>query len=285
MIFKALIVRVLFSLVTIFYLGNIASAKNIPSILYDLGLPVVVISIGGEEKNVLLDTGAANLTLSLTKTILQKHASKTSKSLKSKDLLGKIHQTPIWNLKEVTFEDINLKDVEVLEYAPWGLDMRNERTPISQVKIDGVMGLNFFKDRKVILDFSQDSIKIVKSFPEELTYQNWMPFSDEFEFSTVIDNISLRAVLDTGCSLSFIKPASVNHSFQVILGNFLDMPGDKPWRFVQPKSQTIFKPIKDPWRIFIMDFQEPDVDLMIGMDTLKGKRLLIDFTENKFLID
>ncbi len=254
-------------------------------IYYHSETPAIKILVGGEEKLVVIDTGAANLVLSLKKEILQKFGTKTAEVQRFKDVKGEEFKRPIWMLHEFSAANVKFENVKTLEYTEWGLNIRNENiTSSPEAPLDGLIGLKFFEGKKVILDFEKNKMQFVDSFSEDIELKNWIHFSNDFEFHIQLDDTKFKSVLDTGANMTFILKSSIPSSFPILLCDF-EMPSKDPWYYIQPKNQqTIFKPIDKPWRLFVMQFQEPDVDIIIGMDSLKGKKLFLDCVDKKYFI-
>lgn len=276
-----------FTLISLFFLPtSLGAIDNSVPIYYQSELPAIKILVGGEEKLVLIDTGAASLILSLKKKILQKDGIDTKEIQRFKNIEGKEFSYPIWMLKEFSVANIKFKNTKVQEYVPYGLDIRDENvSPKPKIQFDGSIGLKFFEGKRVIFDFEKNKMHFVDSFPKDINSKNWIHFSDTFEFYIQLDRVRFKSVLDTGTNISFILKSSIPSSFSILLCDFFNIPNNDPWYYIQPKDQqTIFKPINEPWRLFIRQFQEPKVHIIIGMDTLKGKRLFLDYIDKKYFI-
>lgn len=72
---------------------------------------------------------------------------------------------------------------------------------------------------------------------------------------------------------------------KILQNDGIDTKEIQRFKNIQPKDQQIiFKPVNEPWRLFVMQFEEPKVDIIIGMDTLKGKRLFLNYIDKKYFI-
>jgi hypothetical protein len=141
--------------------------------------------------------------------------------------------------------------------------------------------LKEFEEKRGILDFKKKQMQFGDFFPENMSPKEWIYFSKDLEFNIQVDGLPFKAVLDTGSNRSFILKSFIPPSFLPILSDsFL---GGQPWDSIQPKNQEIiFKPMVEPWLLFVMEFTGSPVDIIIGIDALKNKTF--NLIEKKFLL-
>lgn len=252
-------------------------------ITYDHERPVVTLIDGKNKFQIVLDTGSSDLMLSAD--ILRRYAVPTVKTQRFKDATGKQYTTPIWKLKSLKIFNLYCQNIEALVDTEFGLCASD--TPYKD-ELKGSIGLSLFSKKILSLDFKNNRAEFLDPVDPHLDQQKWTSFNvtnNGIEFLLKIEGKTLKAIIDTGSTISFIAPDALKshwsrkkHTIEPlqkinITDYFAPTQYDKIWQPLNAKN----------WEIFIFDF-EPTVDLMIGMDTLRGKKIILDFVKQKFLM-
>lgn len=146
-------------------------------IVYHFDLPSFYIFFKNEKRLVLLDSGSVGNPLMLNLDILEKYGVKTSKVNRFKDITGKEFSDSVWQIKECSLSNKNFKQVKAVSHVPFGIDIRDGPTSLTQQPIEGIVGLDFFKGQRVILDLKNNYFEIVDTFPEATRDKKWVAFS------------------------------------------------------------------------------------------------------------
>lgn len=261
---------------TILFISQICLGKNEPK--YEIleieitnNLPFIKLQIENQHAKCLLDTGARNQILVLSKDIIAGLTSIKPFSVKEKsmDVSGKEYIAKKYILPQFSIGDISFLQLKLVEDTNWGVGGNS-------FDKDGVVGLELFTDKGIIIDYIKNKLVVVDGkIPEEYDVYNWHQLTFKVDRNgvsiyTQIDNKATRRfILDTGSNVSLIKPSAVGSNEviddcacispkNVMIGN-LDIGG------------MLFYTYKFP--------PEFEPDGILGYNFLANKIIYIDFAK------
>ena len=249
-------------------------------------IPYLELKAQGQIHRLLVDTGSSSV-LELPREILEKYSKPTKEVKKFQDVTGKIVEASIWTLSNINIFGSDFDDLKVNEVVDFGLSIADESTKMPETT-SSVIGSSAFTDKKVILDFKQNHIKFCEDFSNVSSRIIWRDLKvsrEGLEITINVNGQNITAVIDTGASVSFCKeqslrqnwrtkPTNEKHEQDAGVKGYLVL--DSCDEFLKPSSEV-------SWNIFVYDFT-PNVDMILGMDVLRGKILLLDFVNFKWAI-
>ena len=275
------IIRVLLLLV----LSQISIAKSPPS--YEIldvefidNLPFIQIQVEEQQAKVLLDTGARNQVLVLSKDILSKLTTTKlfPRKEKSSDITGKEYIATKYILPKFNIGSISFLQTRVTQDTNWGLSGGGVKNILATK--DGVVGLELFINKAIILDYPNKKIAVIDGkYPEEYDIENWHDLDfkvDRYGLSiylTIDNNKAKRFILDSGANVSLIKESAAGIT-EIREDCLVPIMGDK-CNYIETKN-ILLKNLELPnLSFFIYEFPidfEPDG--IIGYNFLEDKILL-----------
>lgn len=279
--FKIFIQIFLFFLVT----STEAAFLKIESLItYDYDLPVVSLIDSQDKYKLILDTGSST-DLALSEKILNRFAQRTSQHKRFQDIMGKTYSVPIWKIHSMMIFNHLYQDIEISQKIDFGFHA-SDSSYVDEVQ--GHIGITLFKDKKVLFDFMNNNISFltdVENYAEQGEWQEFKLTEYGIEFLLKINGKIFNAVIDTGSTLSFIRPEKLDKDWKVTTHkhDFLREKGIEN-QLIPVTYDAIWRPINQKeWPLFILSSGQ-NIDIIVGMDALKGKKLIIDFIQNKFKI-
>lgn len=177
---------------------------------FERNVPVVHLNIDGRDVPFVLDTGASDaLYLTVAESAAIKGVKETGQKVKSVDLSGKVSEVPEIQVDALRINDMAFGPLKGRIRTDWGISDGNSGAP----KIS-VLGLSFFGDRKVLLDFPGQRVVVwaPSSLPAEAGEWAGLPFTRGKEGIRIELASSLRRyrmVLDSASTVSLVKRTSV----------------------------------------------------------------------------
>lgn len=177
---------------------------------FERNVPVVHLKIDGRDVPFVLDTGASD---SLYLTVAESEAiggvKKTGQNVKSVDLSGKVAEVPEIQVDALRINDMAFGPLKGRIRTDWGISDGSSGAP----KIS-VLGLSFFGDRKVLLDFPGRRVVVwtPSSSPAEAGEWADLPFTrgkEGIRIELVSSQRRYRMVLDSASTVSLVKRTSV----------------------------------------------------------------------------
>lgn len=248
-------------------------------------IPLIMGEIEKKEVKLLFDTGS-NAPLILNEKILKNlnTAIKTGKIRKSIDSSGQITSSYEVIIPKLTINSMTIPQINTYSYQPWGLKFSPDKSKNSKKEgliadnfheqHDGIIGINLFLNKKLIIDYSNQKIVIFEHnvIPFPYNEKNWQKISylsnDEgLVISGKINNTKVATfLLDTGATASIIKPD--------ILRNINQNLANLNFNNFTVVDHFFHK----------IEFQEPQVDGILGYNFFNNTLVLIDLiNQNIFL--
>jgi hypothetical protein len=244
-------------------------------------LPFVNLQVEEQKAKFMLDTGARNQVLVLDKDILAKLT--TIKPFrakgKSRDITGKSYIAKRYILPKFNIRGISFLQLRIVEDTDWGLS-----TGKTTIPKDGVIGLELFLNKGIIIDYPQNKLTIIdRKMPIEYDTDNWLELKFKVDregvsIYTSIDNGEIkRFILDTGATLSIIKPKSIGDNIIKYDCN-ISLSKDGKCSYIKPKNVKLNNLNIKELSLYLYDFPpEFEADGILGYDFLVDKVIYIDF--------
>lgn len=244
-------------------------------------LPFVNLQVENQRARFLLDTGARNQVLVLDKDILSKLTSIKAFRAKEKniDITGKEYIAKRYILPKFNIGKISFLQQRIVEDTDWGLSTKNISIPK-----DGVIGLELFLNKGIIIDYPQNKLTIIdRKMPIEYDTDNWL----ELKFKVDREGVSIytsinnekvkRFILDTGATLSIIKPKAIGNNIVKNDCNIYLSKGGK-CSYIKPKNMKLNNSNISELPLYLYDFPpEFEADGILGYGFLSDKVIYIDF--------
>lgn len=244
-------------------------------------LPFINLQVEDQKAKFLLDTGARNQVLVLDEAILAKLT--TIKAFRAKektrDITGKSYIAKRYILPKFNIGRISFLQQRIVEDTDWGLS-----TGKTTIPKDGVIGLELFLNKGIIIDYPQNKFTIIdRKMPIGYDTDNWheLKFKVDREgvsIYTAIDNGDIkRFILDTGATLSIIKPKSIGNN--IIKNNcYIDLDKDGKCSYIKPKDIKLNNSNIRSLDLYLYNFPpEFEADGILGYDFIFDKVIYIDF--------
>lgn len=248
-----------------------ASETHTIELNLDNYIPVIQAEIEGQKMNVLFDSGATT-TLILKQSILNSltGTQKTGRVRKSVDARGMVSTSSEVIIPMIKVHSMIARNVPSFPYQPWGMTLAIDDT--GTVPSDfhgrqsGVLGLLFFEDKKLIIDYPNKKIVVFTSdtFPKPYHALNWIKANyvahpDELKITGSIHGNPYTFILDTGATASVLHP------------NLLENQGE------QCRVNVAFGDFIVKNQLFhSVDFKEPQVDGILGYNFFENAVIFID---------
>lgn len=273
------VIVLLFSQIS-FALGN--PSYEIIDMEVSNNLPFIRLKLENEEVKFMLDTGARNQVLVLEKDIIAKLTSLIPFSVmeRSTDITGKMFTVKKYILPKFNIGDISFVQLRVVEDSNWGLKSGGS------IDKDGVIGLELFLEKGIILDYPNRKLVIIdRKMPEEYDCDNWhnLQFKVDRDGVSIFANIDgkgeKRFILDTGSTISLIKPTSIGNNIPSNHCN-ISLTQDGKCSFIKPSNISISNIDVVENMFYIYNFQaEFEPDGILGYDFIANKVIYIDFAK------
>ncbi len=246
-------------------------------------LPFIKFQIEDQEARFLLDTGARNQVLVLNKDMLSKLATVKPFPVKEKssDITGKEYIAKKYILPQFNIGKISFLQLRIVEDTNWGLS-----TEIAIPNKDGVVGLELFINKGIIIDYPQSKLTIIdRKIPPEYDVDNWHELKFKVDrygvsiYTEINTNEEKRFILDSGSTLSLIKTKSVGKN--IVSNNCtLSLNNDGKCSYLKAENVIINNLKIGEIFFYIYDFpNEFEPDGILGYDFLFNKVIYIDFNK------
>ena len=177
---------------------------------FERNAPVVHLMIDGRDVPFVLDTGASDaLYLTVAESEAISGVRKTGQNVRSVDLSGKVAEVPEIQVDALRVNDMAFGPLKGRIRTDWGVSDGNSSAP----KIS-VLGLSFFGDRKVLLDFRGHRVVVWSAPASQPEAGEWadLPFTrgkEGIRIELASSQRRYRMVLDSASTVSLVKRASV----------------------------------------------------------------------------
>jgi hypothetical protein len=249
-------------------------------------IPYINLLIENTRVRCMLDTGAATTDLALPKDVLStlKTIKLTSEKKKATDLTGKIYTFSEYSFPRLFIGKLLYTNLVISENYNWGLSVNSTNDVSEHYNTAGVVGLNLFKDKKIIIDYNNKKFVIIEqesSLPTEYDIENWevTPFKLDDEgisLYAAIDKTHIgRFILDTGANKSLIKPTSTGTNK---ISSDCDIPllPNNKCAFIETKKFSLENRSLGKTHFYLHDFPQPTADGILGGDFLANKIIYLD---------
>ncbi|GEM_PF-1052255 len=171
-------------------------------------IPMVSLEIDGTTHVLNLDTGSEE-GLHLRREVLDQIEGVrfTGEMQRSSDMAGNAQENARFVIDKLSVNGRLFQDIGGVEFSPWGITVRKN----SQLPESSVLGLGFFKDQRILIDYISKELTIfdpVSDFdPNGDAGWNEVPFRHSAEglvLETIIAGRRHDMVLDTGATISFV---------------------------------------------------------------------------------
>lgn len=200
----------------IFFSQSFANAKEIVPIELNRQIPYVSLKINGQIIKFILDSGART-SLYLTPQVADsiKDLKYTGKINKSIDLAGKERESKEFIIPQMIINGMRFSNLKGEIFSPWGLFFSDDgqKGPDHNTS---VIGMDFFAEKKLLINFSSQTLKISEGEGEivdDLNAWTSMPFDkagEGYVLSIPAGNKSYRMILDTAATISIIKSSALD---------------------------------------------------------------------------
>lgn len=252
-------------------LSTYASETHTIELDLDNYIPVIQAEIEGEKMNVLFDSGATT-TLILKQSILNRltGTQKTGRVRKSVDARGVVSTSSEMIVPMIKVNSMIARNVPSFPYQPWGMTLAVDDTGTVPSNFherqSGVLGLLFFEDKKLIIDYPNKKIVAFTSdaFPKPYHALKWIKANyvahpEELKITGCINGTPYTFILDTGATASILHP------------NLLEQQGE------QCRVNLAFGDFKVKNQLFhSVNFKEPQVDGILGYNFFENVVIFID---------
>lgn len=183
----------------------------------DFHLPYITFNIADEQPLLTLDTGSKN-GLHLPIELIDKITNKTELPVKQKsiDFAGNISESRQFIIENLPIGPLVFKHIDTLEYHHWGFYLDADDKKSAELEIHPyVIGLSFFNDHVLTLDFAESKITIAEedhTTNDSATQWQSLPFQlapEGIVVEMADSDKNYRLILDTGASISMLKVQSL----------------------------------------------------------------------------
>ncbi|TNL02779.1 hypothetical protein CYD30_26195 [Kosakonia cowanii] len=269
-----------------------ASAPEVLSpIRYDLhGMPFVDLAINGRIHSMQIDTGSNEglhiYDYQLNKIITSPDIDVLKKSESvSIDITGKKSHANKYLIKTIEISGVKFDNVEAINFIPWGYSTNDESPPSE------VIGLGLFSEKILFLDFKENSLSLIKSLPSETN--RWSKYNFSLTSSGVMVNATSKGnkyklVVDTGASNSILFSKGKNKP--LIAGGcskIFPSANDSECSVSKIKIKDTDNYQRSTYAIVVDvddESNQLDFDGLIGMDILKGHKVIFDMPSRNLYI-
>lgn len=272
-----------FALILLSFFNAISYADEFTSISINLSThtPITDAYIEQDKIRLSFDSGA-RMPIILKQAVLDRARGihLTGRNRHSTDAAGRQYKNPEFRLRQIRLDEYATNNIVGNLYKPWGVRFRANgltsslSVPTDSGEVDGVFGLDIFKNKRLIIDYPSGKLVILHRnyFPEPYKSMHWAGCQRKLDKAgIVIEGIFLGKkgwfLLDTGATGSFIRP-----SFVEIKPSNIHVTGD----FQISKDA---KPIKTTF--YLYEFAVPKVDGVLGYNFFADKRVYLEYKANQ----
>ncbi len=265
-----------------------AKGYEVLDLILENNLPFIEINVEDQKLKMLLDTGARNEVLVVEKDKITnlKNLAEFPVKFKSYDITGKMYLAKKYILPVLRIGDISFFKVRVSEDTNWGLSTGDK----ASIKKDGVVGLELFNDKAIIIDYPNRKFIISNgNFPDEYEIQTWrtIDYKISKEGLSIFINIDSafpkRFILDSGSNISIIKPASIG-SNQILGGCEATLTTGVACTYIKPNKFIIKEQNYPNIDFYIYNFMSLQADGILGYNFLADKAIYINFLTREIKI-
>ncbi len=263
---------------------TIALAKLEIPIEVIAGTPYIYLPINGHRTQFMLDTGS-NISIHLNKDIAESIEGLrfNGRTVRSIDLAGNVSDTEEFIIPNLQIDKMLFHDLKGVIRKPWGLQLGAESDTSNQHS--SVLGLGFFKGKKLILDLAHRSLSIFEAD------ENWIDRSSKWiaiPFHHISEGMvvnlrghgaSYQMILDSAATLSMVKSSSVKPSTRLAKCSF-DLGPER-------NCQTLEMVLQNKRRLhpILMDMpNEFGADGILGTDFLAQLAVAIDMPNRRIFL-
>jgi hypothetical protein len=179
------------------------------------GLPIVELSINDVKHKVLLDLGSSDgIHLPVTEIIKIPEVKYTGTLVKSSNIKGDVFDARAFVISLLKINCATFKNMQGLELEPWAASIGEGNVDDNAEQI--VIGLGFFKGRKITVNYSAKTL-IIKNIPNTVLSTNLnnhaMPYQISKEGMSIAmssAHANYQMILDTGASNSIFVANKVS---------------------------------------------------------------------------
>ncbi|MFU7459612.1 hypothetical protein ACM7VR_19785 [Serratia marcescens] len=253
------------------------------------GLPLIDVRIDNRLHTLMLDTGSGE-GMHLYKHDLDNLVTNPSLEATEQaprrlmDVSGGENNVSAWKISRLFISNIPFENVETVSFKPWGLSIGGD------IPVNEVMGLGLFRERRVLMDFKNDRLKMLADLPSDI--KKWSsypiePTASGLRVTASAGDKSLHLIVDTAASHSLlfsdrlptgllfsgcrdIEPEASNLDCRVTKIAFTDREGAT----------------RDDLAVVTLGAtpQELDFDGLLGMKFMRGHKVIIDIPERLLYI-
>ena len=175
------------------------------------GLPTIKININGKEHQALLDLGTKyGIHLPLVEANKMSTLKYTGETVKSANISGEVSESREFVIDTLKVSCLSLSDLSGLELTPWAASI-GEYT-INDDKEQIVVGLGFFKDKKLTINYVDNFVIIQESLDlaNNAFFKAYTTSSEGISVDMKSEHKTYSMVLDTGASSSIIVTNNVS---------------------------------------------------------------------------
>lgn len=200
----------------------------------------------------------------------------TSNYSRTVDITGKIKKLPYFSLKQAEAFEYKATQITGVEYKPWGAYIDGTKLDDNMKNIEqGVIGLNFFKENNLIIDYSKKRLVVLKpgSTHPEYSARSWhvSPLSaskNTLVVKATLDGKLCKFLIDTGSGGSvlrktFLSNSEVDNQTSITSNNLR----------ISEKSLVALK-------LWLFDFADTEFDGILGYDFFSQYVVFLDFQNN-----
>ncbi|CAK9884970.1 MAG: hypothetical protein XXXJIFNMEKO3_01362 [Candidatus Erwinia impunctatus] len=256
----------------------------------DRGIPLVDVQIASRLHTLMLDTGSGE-GIHLYKPNLDQLISdpylKAVRQVPRRliDVSGGENEVSSWKIERLLISNIAFHDVEAVIFKPWGFSMGGEQ-PVNEV-----LGLGIFHGRRVMIDFKNDRLSVLKNLPSDIS--NWSAYpvnktASGLRVTVSVGGVPLHLIVDTGASHSLLfhnrLPAGTLFSGCRTLESEASNLDCRVTKFTMADNKGR---LRTDLAIVTNGItpQELDFDGLLGMGFMRGHQVIIDMPENMLYID
>ncbi|ANS41193.1 hypothetical protein [Serratia inhibens] len=253
------------------------------------GLPLIDVRIGNRFHTLMLDTGSGegmHLYQHNLESLVANPSLKAVQQVPRRliDVSGGENKVSAWKISRLFISNVRFDDVETVSFKPWGLSVGDD------VPVNEVMGLGFFRERRVLMDFKNDRLQMLGHLPSDIGKWSSYPIertASGLRVTASAGNTPLHLIVDTAASHSLlfsdrlpagilfsgcraIEPEASNLDCRVTKITFTDREGK----------------VRDDLAVVTNGStpKELDFDGLLGMKFMRGHQVIIDMPERMLYI-
>lgn len=170
------------------------------------GLPLIDVRIDNRLHTLMLDTGSGEgmhlYKHDLDNLVANPGLQATEQAPRRlMDVSGGENKVSSWKINRLLISNIPFDNVEAVSFKPWGLSIGGD------VPMNEVMGLGLFRERRVLMDFKNDRLKILADLPSDI--KKWSsypiePTASGLRVTASAGGMPLHLIVDTAASHSLL---------------------------------------------------------------------------------